>query len=160
MPTATYIPLATTTVAIAAASITFGSIPATYRDLILVFDGVVSLGGGEVVQVSFNGDTTAANYPVTYADGDGSGRSSGLDTTNRRFALIYPARTNFISHIMDYSTTDKHKTFLNRINGPSNVVAINAGRWANTAAITSITIATGANAFGATSTVSLYGVIS
>jgi hypothetical protein len=36
MPTSTYVALATTTLGATAASVTFSSIPATYRDLLLV----------------------------------------------------------------------------------------------------------------------------
>ena len=59
---------------------------------------------------------------------------------------------------MDYSATDKHKTVLIRANHPGETVAC-AGRWANTAAITSITINT-ASTFVIGSVFSLYGIVS
>lgn len=69
-------------------------------------------------------------------------------------------------NIMDYSATDKHKTTLirNGKQGGSNdgVEAI-AGRWANTAAITSLeifSITGGGITFSAGSTFALYGIAS
>ena len=47
MPTPTYTPLATVTLGTSAASVTFSSIPATYRDLILIFDGTGSGSTGK-----------------------------------------------------------------------------------------------------------------
>lgn len=151
--------LASITLQEATASVWFSGIPQNYRDLVVAVHGTINTGGGEVVQVAFNLDTTAGNYPVVFADGNGATASSGSDTTNRRFGLIYPTRTNFINNIMDYSATNKHKTFLTRINGPSNVVSMNAGRWSNTAGITSIAITTAANSFTTGSTFDLYGRI-
>ena len=40
--TPTYIPLATTTLGSASNSITFNSVPATYRDLIVIIDGATA----------------------------------------------------------------------------------------------------------------------
>jgi hypothetical protein len=60
MPTSTYVALATTTLGATAASVTFSSIPATYRDLVLVYNGTTSANIG--VDVEFNGDTNSANY--------------------------------------------------------------------------------------------------
>jgi hypothetical protein len=157
MPTATYTPLATVTLGSSASSVTFSNIPATYRDLILVFDGVVSAGGGEVVFINFNGDTTSGNYSSVFANGDGS--TTGSSTNPRRLGLVYASRSNFIANIMDYSATDKHKTYLSRDGAASNVVEMIAGRWANTGVITSLRVLTDANGFASGSVFSLYGVI-
>jgi hypothetical protein len=157
MPTPTYTPLATVTLGSSASSVTFSNIPATYRDLILVFDGVVSAGGGEVVFINFNGDTTSGNYSSVFANGNGS--TAGSSTDPRRLGLLYASRSSFIANIMDYSATDKHKTYLSRDGASSNVVEMIAGRWANTAAITSLRVLTDANGLASGSTLSLYGVI-
>lgn len=139
-------------------TVTFSSIPATYRDLILVIDGTVSAGGGEVVRVNFNGDTVSGNYPTTYMDGNGSTASSGSD--NRRVGLIYPSRTNMVIQFQDYSTTDKRKPWISRVSGAGNVVFAASGRWVTISpAINTISIFTDANAFAAGSTFSLFGVI-
>jgi hypothetical protein len=54
MPTPTYTPLATVTLGTTAASVTFSSIPATYRDLIFVLSG---LGGSANITLRYNGDS-------------------------------------------------------------------------------------------------------
>jgi hypothetical protein len=60
---------------------------------------------------------------------------------------------------MDYAATDKHKTVLTRNNVSGTGVEAQAARWANTAAITSVTVITSSGAGFATGTViSLYGV--
>jgi len=65
--------LATTTLGSAASSITFGSIPATYRDLRIV----VSVRSDSVnspyaqCRLQFNADT-GSNYPTVEMTGDGS----------------------------------------------------------------------------------------
>jgi len=158
MPTATYTPLATVTLGTAVSSVSFSAIPASYRDLIFVFSGVVSAGGGEVLRVNFNGDTTSGNYSAVFANGDGSTTASGTDA--RRFGLMYASRSQTVASFMDYSATDKHKTYLSRTGGASNALEMIAGRWANTAAITSIRVFPDANGFASGSTLSLYGVIS
>jgi hypothetical protein len=158
MPTPTYTSLATVTLGSTATSVTFSNIPATYRDLIFVFEGVVSAGGGEVVRVNFNGDTTSGNYSATYANGDGAGRSSGNES--RRFGVFYAQRSSMVASFMDYSATNKHKTYLSRAGGASNALEMIVGRWANTAAITSIRLFPDANGFASGSTLNLYGVIS
>jgi hypothetical protein len=94
--------------------------------------------------------------------GDGTSASSGTGSAtgvNAGFTLSSPVSNN-ITQIMDYSATDKHKTLLSRKNTSSVVVNAQAGRWANTAAITSIvcTVDSGAT-FSSGSTFSLYGVI-
>jgi len=149
MPTPTYTSLATVTLGSTATSVTFSNIPATYRDLIFVFEGVVS---------NFNGDTTSGNYSATYANGDGAGRSSGNES--RRFGVFYAQRSSMVASFMDYSATNKHKTYLSRAGGASNALEMIVGRWANTAAITSIRLFPDANGFASGSTLNLYGVIS
>jgi hypothetical protein len=158
MPTPTYTPLATVTLGSSASSVTFSSIPATYRDLILV---VTASGGGEVDErLRFNGDT-GSNYSFVRMFGDGSSAatSSVSGTYIRTLAGNLSGLHNAIIQIMDYSATDKHKTTLGRGNNSATFVVGTAGRWANTAAINSIDYSLSSGSFAAGSTFSLYGVI-
>ena len=60
---------------------------------------------------------------------------------------------------MDYSATDKHKTMLSRGGSSSFGVGMNAGRWANTSAVTSVlVIGQSGLDFAAGSTFYLYGI--
>jgi hypothetical protein len=150
--------LATVTLGASASSVTFSSIPATYRDLILI---VTASGGGEVDErLRFNGDT-GSNYSFVRMYGDGSTTVSSSTTTTyiRNIAFGLSALHNVIIQIMDYSATDKHKTTLGRGNNASTNTIATAGRWANTAAITSIDYSFSSGSFPAGSTFNLYGVI-
>ena len=160
MPTNTWTPLATVTLGSASSSVTFSSIPATYRDLVLVFDGPVN-GGGPALQV--NGQTT--NYSSVWAGANDAGSvSSGTTSGTSMLGAVAGSdsgkRTVQIWQLMDYSATDKHKSILGRNNGNDGTqVYMTASRWASTSAITSVTASIGANTFNTGSTFSLYGVI-
>jgi NADPH:quinone reductase-like Zn-dependent oxidoreductase len=155
------IPLANITLASAASTVTFGSIPGTYRDLRIVINTQQNVTTPKQSTVQFNGD--ASNYTLVYADGQGGTTTSGTDT-KIAFTYAYTGTaanepiSNFMD-IMDYSATDKHKSVLVR-GGASSSVSMYAGRWASTAAITSIAItaSTGGN-WSAGTTLSLYAVV-
>jgi hypothetical protein len=151
--TQTYRPLATVTLGSSASSVTFSSIPATYRDLILI---AAANGSSNELNIRFNGDS-GANYsrvvaygpgPTSFAQTGNTSIQTGIGTSNFQAS---------ITQIMDYSATDKHKTVLNR--GSTSVVAMGASRWANTAAITTLLCSAGSGTFASGSTFSLYGVI-
>lgn len=162
MPTQTYIPLANVTLGTATSSLAFSSIPATYRDLILI--GNVQAQGDSFLQyrLRVNGDT-GANYDNVRMDGTGS---SGL--TSRDYAAsemtFFSSSTSgvfstMITNFLDYSATDRRKPVIGRSNGPQNTVSAQGSSWRNTAAITSITIFTPSGQFTVGSSWSLYGVI-
>ena len=155
--TDTYRPLATVTLGSSASSVTFSSIPATYRDLIVVVAGTTNATHN--VGMRFNGDT-GSNYFVVTMSGNGSTTNSFTLTDS--FALAGQLTTtqgNFVNQIMDYSATDKHKTVLARSNNPAAEVRANISRWANTAALTSIAISN-AGTFSSGTTFNLYGIAS
>lgn len=157
MPTPTYVPLATVTLASADASITFSSIPAEYRDLILIISGAVTASTVGAT-IRFNGDT-GSNYTGVVAQGDGSSAVSGtLSGTFAEIGVLVTSQCNVICQIMDYSATDKHKTFLSRSNGAADRTRMTASRWADTSAITSVDVLTNLNQFAIGSTFSLYGI--
>jgi hypothetical protein len=163
MPTPTYTPLATVTLGSSAASVTFSSIPATYRDLILV-SSIRSASGATITTVGFrlNGDT-GSNYSYVFMQGTGSSTGSGSGTLTSGIAAQAENSTlsSFavsVANFMDYSATDKHKTVLTRANSPSANTQAWASRWANTAAVTSIVLVPDFS-FVAGSTFNLYGVM-
>jgi hypothetical protein len=141
-----------------ASSVTFSNIPATYRDLILVSNYTTSPDSSS--EIRFNGDT-GSNYSTVTMRGTTSTFSSAFTYT-----AIQPSngtgetantRQFYTLQIMDYSATDKHKTVLTRMNNTSHLQA-QANRWANTNAITSITVFSATFLTG--STFNLYAVIS
>jgi hypothetical protein len=167
MPTPTYTPLATVTLGTAAASVTFSSIPATYRDLVLVVNGTVS--SAAYARLRYNGDT-GSNYLAVVMMGRGGlspGAASGSGTYDGIYlpwnTIVASERFALNAQIMDYSATDKHKTLLSRSNATTTdygqSVYAEAWRWANTSAITSVSVSATAGNFNTGATFNLYGVI-
>ena len=86
--------------------------------------------------------------------------SSETYSTFARFALS--GNTGTVSaDVVDYSATDKHKTTLGRGNafGETYPISMYVTRWANTAAITSVTVKMIVGNFAAGCTLYLYGVL-
>jgi hypothetical protein len=168
MPTPTYIALANITLGSSASSVTFSSIPATYRDLVLVI-AAASNDSNQTAIMRFNGDT-AGNYNMVHMIGTGGGSGSSQTENSVGFLNISKGigvptslgDVTIISQIMDYSATDKHKTALTRansVNSPFPGTSAQAGRWGNTVAITSVAIALSSGGNYITgSTFSLYGI--
>jgi hypothetical protein len=163
MPTNTYTPLATITLGSTTSTVTFSSIPSTYRDLILVV-GNMTATAANTFYLQANGDT-ASNYSWVAAWGDGSTTGSasltntgaliggyiGLSTSTRQTTLV---------QLMDYSASDKQKTILSRHNNSAGEVSMNAARWANNTAINSITLKIlPSGSFNSGASFSLFGVI-
>lgn len=159
MPTNTYTALATVTLGGSDADITFASIPATYRDLILVVEGTSNVSSNAYLY--FNGDTTSGNYANVFAAGNGSSASSGSNGIGAYVGGIYGSNRSLnIIQVMDYSATDKHKTRLSRMSVAGAEVSMIASRWANTAAVTSMTFTLISNTMSSGTTLSLYGIAS
>ncbi len=160
MPTPTYTPLANVTLGSATGSVTFSSIPATYRDLILVTNAT-SLVGGPFAFLRFNGDT-GSNYNYVFMYGDGSSAVSSVTSSSTQGFIGNTDAAGInttITQIMDYSATDKHKSYLARNGRAGGLVIATAGRWANTNAVTSMSVTVSTSTFAIGSTFSLYGVI-
>jgi hypothetical protein len=158
MPTPTYTPLATVTLAGTASSVTFNNIPATYRDLIFSVE-ILGLSGNPATSngtITINGTDGTSVYMYGTSSSQVSSTSSFMEFPVGNF------RNFAVAQIMDYSATDKHKTILQRMNAPSNAVWAIASRWASTSAVTSVSFNapdSGSKTFNSGSTFSLYGVI-
>lgn len=153
-----YVPLANITVATAATDITFSSINQGYRDLVLV-GYINALSDGYVF---INGATATTNYNTVVGTGNGSSASTTQSSNNAAAQLV--AGTNGVLvnavltiNFMDYSATDKHKTYLIRMNDPGIWTQFRTTRFASTSAITSITLNTG-GVWPVGTSFALYGV--
>ena len=164
-----YESIATVTASSGATSITFSSIPSTYKALqVRWLAQTYNTTSNEGLYIQFNGDT-ATNYSFHYLNGDGAnaGASGGA-------SVIYPCLTPTILppsgstygagilDVIDYASTSKNKTarmFSGKdTNGATTQnVVLASGAWFNTAAITSLTFKTGTG-FSSTSTFALYGI--
>jgi hypothetical protein len=162
MPTPTYTPLANVTLGSTSTLVTFGSIPATYRDLILIITMVSSTTSFVRARLRFNGDT-GSNY--SWQGMRGTGTATAAFTSTNAYAYFGDTnasdlrRIQYGVSIMDYSATDKHKSLLVTAAAAGDGVESIVNRWANTAAVTSVTLFPSSAAFGIGSTFALYGVI-
>jgi hypothetical protein len=158
MPTPTYTPLATVTLASTATSITFSSIPATYRDLILVLNGKATASVGTRLRVN---NDTGSTYQYIRMGGNSGGVFSDNSSTNFVDIGLVNTSDGFqsIVQFMDYSATNKQKTMLIRLQEPAAAAVLaNVGRWDNLSAITTIQVYNPTFAVGFTA--SLYGIVS
>jgi hypothetical protein len=157
-----YIPLANVTLGASAATVTFSSIPATYRDLVLVVDGS---GTDALTYAHFRVNNNSTDYSYVFANGNGvTANSQGptddkIQVPGRDSYWTNTYRTQVVVNLMDYAQTDRHKHFLVRSGAASSATEMQAGRWANTAAITSIRFTMNVGSFAIGSTFALYGII-
>lgn len=164
MATPTYDLLASTTLTSSASSVTFSSIDQSYGDLILQIEAVAT--SSNTPKVRFNSDS-GSNYEAVYMQGlanggNGSGTYS-LDYLRIQLANVKTKPSLFSVQVFDYSATDKHKSALSRCvavedDGSLDRVGAVASRWANTSAITSITLDGSTGSWDTGSTFYLYGV--
>ena len=156
--TATYSLIASNTLGSAAASTTFSSIPATFTDLVIIFNGSITTGFDSIA-VTANNDT-ATNYSRTVLSGNGTAASSfnSTSTTSMQIAVMGTENSNSVFQINDYSNTTTYKTFLVRSNASANATRASIGLWRSTAAINRIDLTAGSSTFIAGSTFKLYGI--
>lgn len=153
MPTPTYTPLATYTVTGSAdVQVVFSSIPNTYRDLVIVFNGTSS--GDENLIPTFNG----SGVDFTWIQMT-TGISSNAGTNNSIGRVAGGSRTMGMLQIFDYAQTNKHKTFFVQTDVASQERRQIVARWAQTTAINSVGLAirTGIT-WSVGSTFALYGI--
>lgn len=158
--TPTYILLNQITLAAASSSVTFSNIPQNYGDLVLCINGSLSSSG--VTQLNPNGDSANTNRSAVYMSGSViAGASSGtLGAQNVRNigSLNGTSRFNAEIQLMDYSATDKHKTFLIRYDDSAVATEAMVQRYAVTTALTSLNLTTSGGNFTVGTTFYLYGV--
>jgi hypothetical protein len=172
--TNSYESISTVSLASAASSITFSSIPSTYQHLqvrLLSKDASTGTGGNNIV-AALNSDTTGSNYYSHYLFGDGSSASAGGVSTGGYYCLVGNCVSSNASYanmfaalvfdILDYKDTNKYKTvrslFGHDRNG-SGEVGADSTVWKNTAAVSTITLSiVGGTNFTTYTHAALYGI--
>ena len=169
--TNSYESIATVTVGAGGSStITFSSIPSTYKHLQIRGISHSSYAAGNIsVGIRYNSDSTA-NQAYHYLNGDGSIAGAGGNIGYTYQYATNTAGTSYNSNvfagtiidILDYANTNKYKTTrsLNGVdgNGSGQIVLIST-LWQSTSAITQIDITTaGLGSFNQYSTFALYGI--
>jgi hypothetical protein len=168
---ATYTPIASITLGATVSSVTFSSIPQTYTDLVCVVEGRGTRADyDDEVKIQFNSDT-ATNYSSTLLSGSGSAASSSRTTSASLIigrivgnSATAGVRSNMILNIMNYANTTTYKTVLERLNEPPSGgadygVALIAGLWRSTAAISTLTLTTTSGSFSSGCNFNLYGIL-
>jgi len=163
-PATSYESIATTTLSTGATTITFSSIPATYKHLQLRTMCASDSGSAEqALKVSFNSNTTTTDYYAHRLNGNGA--TAGVYTT-QDFLLGEVASTGSgyavnVIDILDYTNTNKYKTgraLFGIDNNGSGFVGLFSMVWMKTDAITSITLTQNTQIFRTYSSFALYGV--
>ena len=166
MATPTYTLIDSVTLTSSVSSVTFSSIPAG-GDLVLVADYKGTTSSILNLYWQANSDTTTGNYSVVHMSGDGSATSSSGFNGLQLSPISSPNDTGsalVVCTWLDYSATDKHKSWLLRANAPTSTGGAPgsgaiAGRWASTAALTSIILSNQfSRVFAAGSTFHLYNI--
>lgn len=149
-----------------ATSVTFSSIPQTYRHLQL---RIVALGtAGNGTSYTFNGDGVA-NYSMHRMNPDTGGNNlNSFGASNTSFIQTSGLTAGFstgiplpiVIDVLDYASTSKNKTsrhIVGQTGSSINEFIFGSGLWRSTAAITSITFGSG-NSMLTGSRFSLYGI--
>jgi hypothetical protein len=159
----TYEPIATTTVASTpTTTVTFTSIPSTYTDLVLVGVYKRTAGGATTPRITFNSSATGYSETLLYGDGTsavssrttsatyltGGTAADGVWSTMTMNIFSYAGSTNKTS-LYEASTAATSSGRASRM----------VGLWANTAAITSVSILSSSSAGWDIGTIwTLYGI--
>ena len=170
--TNSYESIATTTLGSTTATISFTSIPSTYKHLQVRF--ILRSNRAAVVadslNMQFNSDT-GSNYVDHYLTGDGATASAGADTSVSNIAMYRIAgdgagASTFgvgVIDILDYQNTSKYKTSRSLVgidNNGAGRVSLNSGLWMSTSAISTVTLFpnSGSSSFVQYSSAALYGI--
>jgi hypothetical protein len=161
LSTLAYDSIATVTVgAGGSSSITFSSIPSTYKHLQIR----AYIPTGNYFNMRFNGDTTTTNYREHYLSGDGSTVYAGTNANNLFFPGAGGWSTPYVGilDILDYTNTNKYKTqkLLEGYdpNGTGAELNFRSGLWMSTSAISSIVLSRTGASVGQYSSFALYGI--
>ena len=153
-----------------ASTLTFSSIPSSYKHLQIrgIYRDTASGTFINTVRFTFNSDS-GANYSYHWLRGDGSsvtaggGGSSTIQLGGRfpyngNTANVYGA---IILNIQDYASTTKNKTTRafggTDINGTGQI-DLGSDAWYSTSVINSVTLTANGTAFDTASTFALYGI--
>ena len=167
--TNSYESIATTTVSTPVSSVTFSSIPSTYKHLQIRAITRGSASATDGWNANFNSDTGSNYYilHVLYGNGSSAGAYAGGTFTEVQLGDIVGSSTTAnsfsasVTDILDYQDTNKNKTVRTiygfDLNG-SGTAALASGLWMNTSAINSINLTVNSGNFAQYSQFALYGI--
>lgn len=147
-------------------TITFTSIPSTYKHLQIRWIATASTGGAIYINLNSDG---GSNYSAHNINGNGStagaqaqsAASNPLIIRNGGITTTGNTMTAGVFDLIDYGNTSKNKTWRNLggydANG-SGLIELASGAWYNTAAVTSLSIIHNGGNFNTNSQFALYGI--
>ena len=162
----TYTLIQAVTLTSAAATIEFTSIPQTYTDLLLKYSGRVNAAVDPTTKIIFNSNTS--NYTNRVLFGDGTAPGNFTNTPGYLYGA-YVNNTNSTAntfsngelYIPNYTSSNNKSTSLDNAietNATEAYVFLSASLWADSSAITSITLDPINADFVQYSTATLYGI--
>jgi len=141
-------------------SISFSSIPSTYKHLQIRAALLTTAGG---INIQYNSDT-GSNYTYHQLYGTGTSALANAGTAQTAGFIGYNNAagsnpTAIVCDVLDYQNTNKYKTHRSLagtdVNGSGGTLTFFSGLWLNTAAISSIDIK---GTFAQYSSFALYGI--
>lgn len=156
-------------------SVTFGSIPNTYTDLMLYFSVRVdenSTYPDQGFRITFNGSGSGYSTRLLYGFPPGAPTTGGASNSSQAFSNFYYGTANQAAsntfgngyaYIPNYLGSNT-KTIVSESGGSNDtnsaILAATYGVWANSAAVASLTLScAGSLRFVANSTFTLYGIL-
>jgi hypothetical protein len=151
-------------------SITFSSIPSTYKHLRVRFAAVMTSANQNTLRMRFNGDT-GSNYSYHGMIGYSSSPYAAPTGTSTAFMNISPGYVGLqnypyvgIIDVLNYIDTNTYKTAKTlsgtmMLNNNSYELQLMSGNWRSTSAVTSLTLLdSGGTNFSTATRFSLYGI--
>lgn len=154
-------------------TITFSSIPSTYKHLQMRYIARDTTATNDVsgIVLRFNSDS-GTNYTRHYLIGDGSSASAGAATNSTSIVgglvvgggMTASAFAAAIIDVLDYTDTNKYKTYRVLTGNSTNssttkdYVDFESALWRSTSAVTSITITLPSGNYAQYSHFALYGI--
>jgi hypothetical protein len=146
-------------------SVSFSSIPSTFKHLQIRFSIIGT--GSQRLGVQANGDTGGTNYAFHVLTGNGTSVFSDGSGNYSQLSIMYYGRTIAlmptvgIFDLMDYASTTKNKTSRSITGVEDNSVGtgyieLESSLWKSTAAVNSLTFLANSGTF--TGSVALYGI--
>jgi hypothetical protein len=176
--TGSYESIATQTPSSGATSVSFNSIPQTYKHLQIRFtykDTSTTDWSATSAYILYRFNSATTNYRKHYLIGNGSAASAGADitgTTLNVYGSYMSSNATYanmvgvgIIDIQDYTSTTKNKTVRHIAGADANgsgttnrTITLSSGVWESTSAITDITLLPGDTAFATGTSFALYGI--
>jgi len=161
----TYTLIEAKTLATTTASITFSSIPATYTDLLVKYSSRCNAAAVQNMAITLNGSTSNFTYRSLYGGGSvspGSGSGStnlvGIAEANNYTANTFDNGEIYIPNYASANFKSISADSVTETNASEAYIQLFATLWSNTAAITSVGLATTSGSFLQYSSFYLYGI--